>query len=95
MLSIRFWETWRRFMNTNPILGGQSRLSRSCPATTAGTIPVDRRKTADGESKMRSQGEVVFLMDTALWSLKTRILRVPLADLFGLSQLRHIQKVEP
>jgi hypothetical protein len=30
------------------------------------------------------------MMDTVLWSLKNRILFVPLADLFGSPQLRHI-----
>ena len=39
---------------------------------------------------MRSQCEVVFMMDAALWSLKNRILCVPLADLFGPPQRRHI-----
>ena len=30
------------------------------------------------------------MIDTALWNFKTRILCVPLVDLFGSPQLRHI-----
>ena len=33
------------------------------------------------------------MMDMVLWNLKTRTVCVPLADLFGPPQLRHIQRM--